>query len=210
MDTKYWILAVGVVVAMSYASVEGGSVCTPTCNANQTCNSNNMCECLPAYKLMDSACMAKEYDDACTAAANCQSGHLGAWGTCTSGKCACSSGYTLYMKMCSKGYDDTCTNAAECKTGSLGAWGTCTSGKCACMAEYTWYMNMCSKGYDDACTADANCTSGNLGNRGVCKSSKCACHNDYSWAGGVCSKGAAGVTISITLMLAALLSRKLF
>ncbi|XP_052765062.1 teneurin-m-like [Mya arenaria] len=173
MELKYWLLAVGVVVAMSYVSVEGapGTDCTGNvtlCNANETCN-NNKCACIPAYKNMSSECVAKGYDDACTDAADCKSGLLGAMGICTSNKCACMTGYSVYMNMCRRGYNDTCTNSDECTSGPLGAMGICTTGKCGCKTGYSWKAPTCQS-----------------------------------------VNGAAGLTISITLMLGALLSKNIF
>ncbi|XP_052765713.1 latent-transforming growth factor beta-binding protein 1-like isoform X2 [Mya arenaria] len=174
MEFKYWLLAVGVVVAMSYVSVEGapGTDCTgdeALCNANETCN-NNKCACKPAFKNMSSECVAK-------------------------------------------GYNDNCTTPDDCKSGPLGTNGTCTAGKCACMTGYSMYMSMCSKGYDDSCNANTDCQSGNLGDKGVCKNttSKCGCMTGYSWKASMCQSdnGATGLTISITLILGALLAKKI-
>ncbi|XP_052763952.1 uncharacterized protein LOC128205930 [Mya arenaria] len=149
MEPKYWLLAVVVMVAMSYASVEGAF------------------------------------------GANCTEDML------RNGECA------------AKGYSDACQTNQDCQLGNVGANAICKNSMCDCMDGYSWKTDMCkAKGYNDTCTADADCQLGKLEDKGACSNTTntCDCMDGFTWEEDICND-AAGLAISITLMLGVLLSK---
>ncbi|XP_052764116.1 multiple epidermal growth factor-like domains protein 10 [Mya arenaria] len=220
MESTYWLLAVAVVMSMSYVSVEGtpGSNCTgnaKSCADNETCS--------------DPTCVTREYNDGClfpvkclfgllasdtcghsmkcvcvatfsvyvkiSSNGSCTWGNLGDKGVCdnTTGKCACTTGYSWEAEKCkANGYGHACTANEDCKSGNLGDKGVCdtTTRKCACITGYSWEAEKCAaNGYNHTCSNENDCQSGNLGDKGVCDNTTkmCDCNDSYSWKGDNCT-----------------------
>ncbi|WAR15992.1 hypothetical protein MAR_030586, partial [Mya arenaria] len=175
-ESTYWLLAVAVVMSMSYVSVEGtpGSNCTgnaKSCADNETCS-----------------------DPTCVTRGSCTWGNLGDKGVCdnTTGKCACTTGYSWEAEKCkANGYNHTCSNENDCQSGNLGDKGVCdnTTKMCDCNDSYSWKGDNCTaNGYNDACNTTPDCQLGSLGENGTCNiaTKMCHCKDGFFWEVDMC------------------------